>query len=903
MSSNFRRIQEIVLGARRRTGAERELWLRQQCGQDAALRQEVDSLLDQDRSSASILATGGALASAAAANLEQRSVGPYTLVELLGEGGMGVVYRAEQHEPIRRDVAVKLIRWGFGSERARSRFDAEREALSRMDHPGIARVLDAGTSTEGSPYVVMELVRGVPITQYCDEHLLSVQQRVALVREVCLAVHHAHQKGVVHRDLKPSNVMVEEHDGRPVVRIIDFGIAKAIEGTLGSEPTLTVPGQLIGTPEYMSPEQVGSHGRIVDTRSDVYALGVLLFELLVGDTPVGRSTLEGKAITEILEIVRSFEPPVPSRRLLGAPTAERERIAALRASSPSQLSRLVRGDLDWVVGRAIERDPEHRYGSATALAEDLQRYLGHQVVLAGPPSGVHKARKFIRRNRTVILGLSAVFLVLAAGVVATTWQFFQARQHAQRAEKRLEDIRRFTLDFVFELDTKLNRLDGAGETREFLAAETLRQLDAIVADDESGDKLQPVLAGAYRRISKMQKEFGQSAEAVVSAETAIGLHQRYGERFPDDMETWRSLGVLHDEIRILYNQVGQFDRSVATLEKAVEYFEKADALVPGDRKTERYLSYGRVNLAGELFQVGRTEEAAELFRLGIDWRRAAVRERPEVIPLKGDLSRGLRRYAGFLYDTGDTLASLEANREMIALAKEVYDDKPDRVNKGAYASALGQVGWYHHLTGNPEEAERVLLEVSALYEELLKDNPGMLRYSSSLTNNFRNLAAVCSDWGRNSQQLEYARRALQIAEDGERASPGNIVFVTSQAKAKKQIGDAHLELGEWDAASTAMREGLLAWEKVLQSETHASADFYEAAELKYNLGVVLERQAEESEDVAIWSSAKGWYQMAMEDLRTLDAQGALMDYQRPLFDLGEASIALCDSVLALTEQR
>ncbi|HYH68890.1 MAG TPA: protein kinase [Urbifossiella sp.] len=366
----------------------------------------------------------------------------YELVERIGEGGMGEVWLAEQTNPVRRRVAVKLVRSGMETGQVLARFEAERQALALMDHPNIARVYDAGATPAGRPYFVMELVTGAPITRYCDAGRLPTRARLALFADVCRAVQHAHQKGVIHRDLKPSNVLVADCDGRPVPKVIDFGVAKAAGRPLADAPHLTAVGLVVGTPEYMSPEQAELNNPDVDTRSDVYALGVLLYELLTGSTPITRERAREVALLEVLHLVRHGETPRPSTRLDTAP--ELPGIAAVRGVGPSRLARLVRGELDWIVMKALEKDRTRRYGTADGLARDVERYLADEPVLACPPSAGYRLRKFARRNKAAVTMalVGSVLLIAVAGVSAAlaAWatraeRLAESRLSAERSER------------------------------------------------------------------------------------------------------------------------------------------------------------------------------------------------------------------------------------------------------------------------------------------------------------------------------------------------------------------------------------------------------------------------------------------------------------------------------------
>src|SRR5207253_552453 len=371
-------------------------------------------------------------------------IGPYKLLQQIGEGGMGVVYMAEQQAPVRRKVALKVIKPGMDSAQVIARFEAERQALAMMDHQNIARVLDAGTTASGRPFFVMELVHGVPITKYCDDNRLTPRERLELFLPVCQAIQHAHQKGIIHRDVKPSNVMVTLYDGQPVVKVIDFGVAKATDQKLTERTLFTQYGTLVGTLEYMSPEQAEMSALGVDTRSDIYSLGVLLYELLTGNTPLSHKRMKEAAYAEILRLIKEEEPPKPSTRLSDSGAALAS-ISANRHTEPAKLTKLLRGELDWIVMKALEKDRNRRYDSASAFAADVQRYLNDEPVQACPPSTWYRFRKFARRNRRAlaISALLGVMLVaaVAAVVASALWAAAQAEAGAQvtaDANDRLE---------------------------------------------------------------------------------------------------------------------------------------------------------------------------------------------------------------------------------------------------------------------------------------------------------------------------------------------------------------------------------------------------------------------------------------------------------------------------------
>jgi serine/threonine protein kinase/WD40 repeat protein len=417
--------------------AGREAYLQEACGPDTALRKRVEALLQAHDNAGTFLESPADCPTAAIASSCGTSegpgsvIGPYKIQQQIGEGGMGTVYMAEQTQPVRRTVALKLIKAGMDSRQVLSRFGAERQALALMDHPNIARVLDAGSTATGRPYFVMELVKGIPITRFCDERRLTTRERLEIAIPVCQAVQHAHQKGIIHRDLKPSNVLIALYDGKPVPKIIDFGVAKATGPQLTDQTLYTEFGAVVGTLEYMSPEQAELSQLDIDTRSDIYSLGVLLYELMTGSTPMDRKRLKRGALLEMLRVIREDESPRPSLRL--STSTELPSIAACRSIGPHKLGGLLRGEIDWIVMKALEKNRDRRYETANALAMDLRRYLDDEPVRACPPSAGYRFRKFTRRHRGLLTTAGLIALALILGTAASTWQAIRATKAEGRA--------------------------------------------------------------------------------------------------------------------------------------------------------------------------------------------------------------------------------------------------------------------------------------------------------------------------------------------------------------------------------------------------------------------------------------------------------------------------------------
>jgi serine/threonine protein kinase/regulator of sirC expression with transglutaminase-like and TPR domain len=595
---------------------KRQAFVEEACGGDPALKHRVNRLIANHFEAGSFLEVpaaaldpNGTAAWETAAHAPGTLIGPYKLLELIGEGGMGLVYVAEQHQPIKRRVALKIIKPGMDSRQVVARFEAERQALAMMDHPNIAKVFDGGTigsesrtlvsdpaqpltNVRGSerPYFVMELVKGTPITDYCDANRLTTRQRLELFLDVCHAVQHAHQKGIIHRDLKPSNVMVTVHDVKPIVKVIDFGIAKATGGQLTDKTIYTQFAQLVGTPLYMSPEQAGLSGLDVDTRSDVYSLGVLLYELLAGTTPFESATLMKAGYDEMRRIIREDEPLRPSARLSTMQQANLSTIAQQRGLEPHYLTRHLRGELDWVVMKALEKDRGRRYESASAFADDVQRYLHDAPVQACPPSAAYRFRKFAQRNKAMLVAVAIVAVAILVGTAVSVWQAVEANLARGLANDRLEK-----------------------ETEAHADAEQQRQ------------RAQASYAKAMDAVKRMLKEVGD--ERLV----AIPQMQMVRERLLEDAATLYTeliaLNPLDADAYFarahIYRLTAQYDRELADLEKTIEldptngsyHFILAFALhySPGLDEAARQRALFHQKRAAELLTAGEAHEAWATF--------------------------------------------------------------------------------------------------------------------------------------------------------------------------------------------------------------------------------------------------------------------------------------------------
>jgi len=668
----------------RPAGDARSAYLDQACGGDTALRARLESVLAHHEGNDSFLeepptevirfappdpAPSPDVAGPAEIQAGVVFAGRYTLEEKLGEGGMGEVWSAFQTEPVRRRVAVKLIRPGFNSADVLNRFEQERQALALLDHPNIARVFDAGTTPVGRPFFVMELVPGVPITRYCDEARLTPQERLALFVPVCRAVQQAHQKGIVHRDLKPDNILVAVVDGRPVPKVIDFGVAKATGERLTTATLATLPGVIVGTLEYMAPEQAG--GDDTDTRADVYALGAVLYELLTGLRPFAADRLHRAALLEMVRIIREEEPAKPSTRLSAADALPS--LAALRRTEPRRLTSMLRGDLDWVVMKCLEKQPDRRYPTADGLARDLERFLADEPVEARPPSAAYRLRKFTRRHRGRVIALGLVLAALLAGVVGTAWGLVEARRsaaaeryarteaddsrtvaeretaRAEAGEKQAQEEKRIAQAVRGFLQKKLlGQADVAAQANALLAAGglaadarpdvTIRELLDRAAAELSETRIEASFPNQPLVQAELLQTVGISYVGIAGYETGIALLERavalkskhLGPDAPGTLIAWNDLGRA-------YKEGGRFDRAVAvhqeTLGRLTTVFgpDAPDTLI------------GMNNLAAALVAAGQFGPARLLLEDAIPRAKTALGlDHPLTLSFQFNLAQALR---------------------------------------------------------------------------------------------------------------------------------------------------------------------------------------------------------------------------------------------------------------------
>jgi serine/threonine protein kinase len=626
-SEHERRVEELHSAALKRDASERDEFLRQACGADAELRRAVESLLTYERKLGDFLdapALETVTRDAALASerpVAGQTLGSYHLLQPIGEGGMGEVWLAEQQQPVRRRVALKLIKAGMDTREVVARFESERQALALMDHPNIAKVFDAGATPQGRPYFAMEYVTGIPITEYCDQHRMTLRERLELFVHVCEGVQHAHQKAIIHRDLKPSNILVGEVDGKPLPRIIDFGLAKATAQSLTADTRFTRAGVIVGTPAYMSPEQADSTGVDVDTRTDVYSLGVVLYELLIGALPLEFHKL---FFDQILRRMREDEAPRPSTKLrtLGEQSGT---AAQNRGSDPPTLARQLRGDLDAIALKALEKERSRRYATPSELAADIGRYLRNEPVLARPASAAYRARKYVRRHRVGVTAAAALLLVPIAFGVAQTLQLRRTTRERDRADR----ITAFMTGMFKVSDPSAAR--GNSITAREILDKASKEIDTgLSKDPELQAQMMQTMGDVYHNL-------GLYSQAQSLLTRAVGIRRRVlGPRNPDTLTSMSSLGWnLMRQGR--YAEAEKLDRETLDIRRRV--------LAPGHPETLRSMG----NLANVLNAEGRYAEADRLHRETLDLeRRVLGLEHPDTMKSMNNLANafsGQGRYA------------------------------------------------------------------------------------------------------------------------------------------------------------------------------------------------------------------------------------------------------------------
>jgi serine/threonine protein kinase/tetratricopeptide (TPR) repeat protein len=705
-------------------------------------------------------------------------IGPYKLLQEIGEGGFGIVFMAEQHQPVHRRVALKIIKPGMDSAQVIARFEAERQALAMMDHQNIAKVYDAGTTDAARPYFVMELVHGVPITRYCDDNHLTVRERLELFMPVCKAIQHAHQKGIIHRDLKPSNVLVCLYDGQPVPKVIDFGVAKATEQRLTERTMFTQYGQIIGTLEYMSPEQAEMSQLGVDTRSDIYSLGVMLYELLTSSTPLQRQRLREAGLTEMLKMIKEEEPLKPSTRLSSA--QESAKIASARRTEPAKLAKLVRGELDWIVMKCLEKDRARRYDTANGLARDIERYLHDEAVEACPPSTGYRLRKLAGKHRAAFTIAVAFLVLLVLAGALCAWQAVRAtqaegralaeRDRAEQEKDRAEAGFRMARDTVDRFFTQVGespqlRAQGMEKFRKNLLQNAKEFYERFIREQYDAPAARHDLALAHLRLAKIQQVLGDYQEAETSLERAIALLGALSGEQPDVADYQRDLGAGYTAMGDIYRETSRFDKAEAAYRQALAIREKLAAAHPDMGAYRSALADTYVGLGHMHMLADRSEKATASYEQAQALQTRLVQEHPREAEYLFALAK-TQTAIGNAYTILGWSAKAEAVlREALSVQERLLHDSPDvpeyQENLASTHDSLGNV---HHSAGQDAQAEGDSRRVVQIFEKLAREHPDVPHYAAQVGSSYSALGVVEDAQGKLDAALASHNKAVEALE-------------------------------------------------------------------------------------------------------------------------------------------
>jgi len=737
----------------------------------------------------------GLRASELASESPGTAIGPYKLLELIGEGGFGRVYLAEQREPVARRVALKIIKIGMDTAEVVARFEQERQALALMDHPNIAKVLDAGATPTGRPYFVMEHVKGMPVTQYCERNKLGVRPRLELFIQTCQAVQHAHTKGIIHRDLKPTNILITSQDGVPQSKVIDFGIAKATDLRISAKTVYTGMGQFIGTPEYMSPEQAEGSPDI-DTRSDIYALGVLLYELLTGATPFDSTRLRNAAYVDVQRLIREVEPIRPSTRVSqSAPPgidAAKDRLGDKDGRGQSQderraRSRLLRGDLDWIVMKALEKDRTRRYDTATGLAADIRRHMAGEAVLAAPPSRVYRVRKFVRRNRGSVIAAGLVTGALVLGLAGTglgLWRTELARAAEARQRQSAEKIAEFMQETLAGVEPSVARGRDTAMLKEMMdgAAEKI-EAGELRDSPEAEVRLRRTIGGTYAEIAEFE-----GADRMLSA--AVGLARKQWPGDHDDVAA-----CINDLAWLRTQHQGRPAEAEALDREALAMRQR---LHPGDHPD---VAFSLNNLARTLESLGRGGEAEPLFREALAMKQRLFQgDHP-------DVANGLNNLGKVVLDQGRAEEAEPLYREALAMRRRLFKGDHPMVSFSMlnHADVL-------RVLGRPEESEALLIDAVAMMRRLYEgDHPETARA-------LNNLAATQLALGRGEEAVLRFREAAEMRV---RVFEGDHPDV---AVSLNNLGGVLMAVGRPREAEEHLRRGLGMYERLIAGDYPPTAN-------------------------------------------------------------------------------
>jgi serine/threonine protein kinase len=877
---------------------ERSAYLDRVCASDPALKDRIEGLLDVHGNLGNFLE---APACDLVATVDRPAVverpgtiiGPYKLLEQIGEGGFGIVFMAEQQHPVRRQVAVKVLKPGMESRQIVARFEAERQALALMDHPNIAHVLDGGETASGRPYFVMDLVRGLPITEFCDRDHLTPRERLELFVSTCHAVQHAHQKGIIHRDIKPSNLLVTLDDGVPVVKIIDFGIAKAIGQRLTDKTLATNLAQLIGTPLYMSPEQAEMSGLDVDTRTDIYSLGVLLYELLTGTTPFDKERLHQASYDEIRRIVREEEPPKPSTRISTMGQAAASAVSAQRHSDPKQLRSLLRGDLDWIAMKALEKDRNRRYETAGALARDVERYLNDEPVDACPPSAWYRFRKLARRNRAALMVAGTISGTLCAAVVGlliANYQVTAQRNLAQReheqSEANLQKAQKAVDDyFTLVSESQLLDVPGLDSVRKRLLETALNYYEDFIRQHGANSQFQADVAAAHLRLAQITYlDGGGSDQYFPHLRDGVAIIERLIQEHRDTPEVQRRLAGLYltgKELDISARGSVGLEEVIPQLEKLAHILTKFVADNPDVAELQNDLG-GACRYVAQAYST--SAEAVPWFQKAIRLWEGLAGAHPGVAGYRENLARAYELFGTYLNMHRRRSEADQCIRKAFLLRQELVRDYPARTSYTAWlAVSYRALGESLSARKHPQEAEKNIRQALEIQQKLAGDFPSLHTYQHDLAQTRLALARLMKDVQRPKEAEADYRQALAGRQDLVAHFPKIALYRDQYVAAAPEVASFLASIGQAKDGAKITRQAALFCQERMQAPSLTVQERTEFGEVCGGL-------AEEMKLLGRADEAEELYERTIAIFEKMHIEVRADESQRTYVDRGHANL-------------